>query len=118
MAARTPNSVVSTGTTPTAAAQLSAWASADTISESIIGSRGVVAIIANSSGGSLDCRVGDPGLTPAGNAAANAYTTITVADGATKWIYIGPTNVDKTLGYAKVGASVTNAGFTIQLLQY
>ena len=83
----------------------------------VVGARGVVAEVTNSSGGSLDFRVQDPGTTPAGNAAANGYTTITVANGATAMVYIGPNNVDDD-SLCDIGASTTNAGFTMRLYRY
>lgn len=118
MAALTVTAATSTGATPVAPAQITAWSTGDTISSSDIGARGVTAIVANASGGSLDFRVSDPGTTPAGNAAANAYTTVTVPNSATRWVYIGPANVDNSTGAVKVGASTTNAAFTVQLARY
>ncbi len=118
MALLTVVAATASGATPTAAAQITAWASGDTISSSDIGSRGVVAIVANASGGSLDFRVEDPGTTPSGNAAANGYTTVTVPNNTTRWAYTGPSNVNPTNSTVKVGASTTNAAFTVQLARY
>lgn len=118
MAALTAQTVTAAGVEQAAAVQISAWSSPDTISASVIGSRGVVAIVANGSGGPLDLRVQDPGRTPAGNAAANGYTTVTVPDGDTFVVFIGPNNVDPSDGVVDIGASTTNAAFTIQLLRY
>lgn len=118
MALLTVGTATAVGTTPTAPAQITAWASGDTVSQSDVGDRGVVAIVVNTSGGSLDFRVEDPGTTAAGNAAANGYTTVTVPNSGTRWVYIGPGNVNRTNGTVKVGASTTNAAFTIQLARY
>ena len=118
MAALTVTTATGPGVTPTAAAQITAWSTGDTISAADIGAGGVMAIVTNASGGSLDFRVGDPGLTPAGNAAANAYTTVTVANNGTKWVFIGPANVDPSTGAVKVGASTTDAAFKIQLARH
>jgi hypothetical protein len=119
MAALTATIPVSTGVAPATPAQITAWSgTGDTLSESVIGDRGVVCIVTNSSGGSLDFRVSDPGRTPAGNAAANGYTTVTVANGATRWVYVGRGNVDPATGVAKIGASTSNAAFTVLVLQY
>ncbi len=119
MSVLTIGAAVRTGATPTAAAQITAWSgTGDTINASDISSRGVVAIVANASGGSLDFRVEDPGTTPAGNSAANGYTTVTVANNTTKWVYIGPSNVNKTNNNVKVGASTSNAAFTVQVVRY
>jgi hypothetical protein len=118
MAALTITAATLAGATPAAAAQISAWASTpDTIDGSIIGTRGVVAIVTNSSGGSLDFRVGDPGVTPAGNAVAVGYSAVTVPNSATRWVFIGPANVNSS-SVAQVGASTTNAAFTVQLVRY
>jgi len=119
MAALTPVTAVGTGATPPSPAQITAWSgTGDTISSTVIGQRGVLCIVANGSGGSLDFRVSDPGATPAGNAAANGYTTITVPDSATRWVFVGPHNVDPDTGSAKVGASTSNAAFTVAVARY
>ncbi len=118
MAALSVQRPTSTGTTPSAPAQISAWASADTISGSEVGERGLIAIVANGSGGSLDFRVSDPGTTPAGNAPANGYTTITVPNAAARDVFIGKNNVNPATGQVTVGASTTNAAFTVRLVQH
>lgn len=118
MAALTVTAATAAGATPAAAAQISAWSGTpDTIDGSLIGTRGVMCIVANTSGGSLDFRVGDPGVTPAGNAAANGYSITTVPNGATRWVYVGPNNVNSS-SVAQVGASTTNAGFTVQVARF
>ena len=118
MAALTAQTAVAAGAEQVAAVQISAWSGPDTISSSVIGARGVVAVVANASGGPLDFRVQDPGTTPAGNTPANGYTTVTVPDTETWLVFIGPNNVDPDDGLCDVGASTTDAGFTIQLLRY
>lgn len=118
MAALTVQTITATGVAAPAPAQITAWSTGDTIAASEVGERGVVAIVANASGGSLDFRVGDPGLTPAGNPAANAYTTVTVANSASQQVFIGKNNVDPATGVVKVGASTTNAAFTVRLIRY
>lgn len=105
--------VTAAGTTAAAPTQLAAWASADTISGSDIGDRGVIVEVNNTSGGSLDLRVGDPGSTPAGNPAANAYRTITVPTGTKTRALVTQANVNPSTGVAQVGASSTNAAFTV-----
>lgn len=118
MAALTATTATADGTEAPTPAQISAWASPDTIASSVIGSRGVVAVVVNGTAGSLDFRVQDPGETPAGNSAANGYTTVTLAAGETHWVYIGPHNVDPSDGLCDVGASSSDAAFTIQLLRF
>lgn len=119
MAVLTVNTAVATGTTPAAAVQITAWSgTGDTISANEIGDRGVIATVANASGGSLDFRVEDVGATPAGNAAANGYTTVTVANNVTKTVFISRNNVNGTNGTVKVGASTSNAAFTVQIHRY
>lgn len=115
MAVLTTNVSTAVGMTPVAPAQISAWASADQISANDVGPDGLTAIVANASGGSLDFRVEDPGTTRAGNPAANGYTTVTVPNGSTRGVFIGPGNVNATNNSVKVGASTTNAAFTVQL---
>lgn len=114
MAALTVTTVTAAGITPAAGVQITAWSgTGDTISANDIGSRGVWVEVSNTSGGSLDLRVEDPGLTPAGNAAANGYTTITVPTAGARKVYIGPTNVNPTTNTVKIGASTSNAAFTV-----
>jgi hypothetical protein len=118
VAALTITAATAAGVAPAAAAQISAWAGTpDTIDGSVIGTRGVMAVVSNTSGGSLDFRVGDPGVTPAGNPAANGYTIVTVPNTSTRWVYIGPNNVNSS-GVVQVGASTTNAAFTVQIARF
>lgn len=117
MAALTAQTVTAAGITPSAPTQISAWSGPDTISSTEIGDRGLWAEVTNNSGGSLDFRVQDPGRTPAGNTATNGYTTVTVANTVTKLVFIGKNNVD-TDGLCDVGASTTNASFTVRLFRY
>lgn len=119
MALLTVTTAVSTGTTPPGPAQITAWSgTGDTIAAGDVGDRGVMAVVTNTSGGSLDFRVEDPGATPAGNTAANGYTTITVPNSATRDVFIGPKNVNPTTGTVKVGASASNAAFTVVVRRY
>ncbi len=119
MAALTVQTVTPAGITPAAGVQITAWSgTGDTISSSEIGERGIWAEVANSSGGSLDFRVSDLGTTPAGNAAANGYTTVTVPTAQSRKVFIGKNNVDPTTGVVKVGASTSNAAFTVACFRY
>ena len=119
MAALTVTAATAAGATPAAAAQITAWSgTGDAIAASDIGAKGVVCIVANASGGSLDFRVNDSGSTDAGNAAANGYTTVTVPNNATRWVYVGIANLDTTGASVKVGASTSNAAFTVQCIRY
>lgn len=119
MAALSVQSVTSTGITPSAPVQITAWSgTGDTIEASLLGSRGVVAVVSNTSGGSLDFRVSDTGTTPAGNAAANGYTTVTVPNSGTREVLITKANVNPTTGQVKVGASTSNASFTVRCKRY
>jgi hypothetical protein len=120
MALLTVNTVTSAGIVPSAPTQISAWSGTpDTISSSDIGERGVIAEITNTSGGSLDFRVSDSRTTPAGNPAANGYTTLTVATGGQGGrMLITQNNVNLATGLASVGASTTNAAFTVRLVRY
>lgn len=116
MAALTVKSVTAVGVDP-APVQLSAWATPDTIPASEIG-KGVVALVANGTAGSLDLRVGDTGVTPAGNAPANPYRVVAVPAGESRLVYIGPANVDATVNAVEVGASAADAAFTVAVLRY
>lgn len=117
MALLTTNVATAPGITPVGPAQITAWPGGDTISVSDIGDAGLKALVANTSGGSLDFRVEDPGATGAGNPAANGYTTVTVPNSQSRLVFIGPANVNRTNGTVKVGASTTNAAFTVQLIK-
>jgi hypothetical protein len=101
-----------------AAAQITAWPAGDTISLGDIGERGVLAIITNTSGGALEFRISDPGTTPAGNPVALAYEATSVANNATLFEVITKHHVDPATGVAKIGASTTNAAFTVRLVRY
>ena len=118
MAALTVQTVTAVGITPNAAVQITAWPAGDTVATAELGDRGVWAEVANTSGGSLDFRVNDSGATPAGNAAANGYTTVTVPTASSRLVWISKSNVDPAAGGAKVGASTTNAAFTVRLFRY
>lgn len=119
MALLTVGVPTSPGITPPTPATISAWASADTIDASLVGDRGVMAIVVNTSGGSLDFRVEDPKTTPAGNTATNGYTTVPVPTGQTRWVFIGPSNVNGTTNSVKVGSSGAAVGtFTVQIVRY
>jgi hypothetical protein len=117
MALLTTNVATGPGITPVAPAQITAWSTGDTISASDVGDTGLNALVANASGGSLDFRVEDPNTTQAGNSAANGYTTVTVPTGQSRLVFIGPGNVNRSNGTVKVGASTTNAAFTVQLIK-
>jgi hypothetical protein len=117
MAALTVVRPTSTGATPPAPAQITAYSgTGDTIDAGNIGERGVVAIVANASGGSLNFQVSDAGTTPAGNPAANGFTTIAVPNSSSRWVFIGKNNIDPSTGLVKVGASTSNASFTVTVL--
>ncbi len=119
MALLTTGSATGAGVTPPTPATITAWSTGDQIAASDIGSRGLLAIVVNTSGGSLDFRYEDPGYTPASNPAANGYATVTVPTGQTRWIYIGPNSVNQTTGAVKVGSSgAAVSTFNIQLARY
>lgn len=113
MALLTVATVSTAGTTAAAPTQLAAWAGPDTIDGGVIGNDGVIVEVNNTSGGSLDLRIGDPGSTAAGNPAANGYRIIAVATGAKARVRVTQANVNPATGVAQVGASATNAAFTI-----
>ncbi len=118
MAALTVNTATAVGITPAPPVQITAWSgTGDTVTQSEVGDTGVKAIVSNTSGGSLDFRVEDPGATPAGNTAANGYTTVTVPNTQSRHVFIGPNNVNRTNGTVKVGASTSNAAFTVQIVK-
>lgn len=119
MAALTVQTITAAGITPALPVQITAWASGgDTIAATEIGRRGVIAEVDNASGGLLEFRVQDPGKTPAGNPAANGYTAVPVAAGASARVFIGPANVDRVAGTVQVGASSSSAQFTVRLFRY
>lgn len=113
MALLTVATVSTAGTTAAAPTQLAAWASPDTIDGGAIGSDGVIVEVNNTSGGALNLRIGDPGTTAAGNPPANGYREIAVANGARVRARVTQANVNPATGVAQVGASTTNAAFTI-----
>lgn len=119
MATLVVNTVTAAGIAPAAGVQITAWSgTGDALLASDVGDRGVWVEVSNTSGGSLDFRVGDPLTTPAGNAAANGYQTYTIANSASRKIYIGKNNVDPNTNAVKVGASTSNANFTVAAYRY
>lgn len=76
----------------------------DTISGDAIGDRGVILDVNNASGGSINVTIGDPGTTPAGNAAAGspAGRVVAVPAGQQRDIYISPRNVDPATGVVTI----------------
>ena len=113
MALLTVQTISTNGSIGNAPTQLAAWASPDTINGGDIGSDGCIVEVRNTSGGSLDLRVGDPGTTAAGNGATNGYESLTVANNATGRHRVTQANVNPATGLAQVGASTTNAAFTV-----
>lgn len=105
--------ITNVGVSAAAPTQLAAWAGPDTIDGGLIGDSGVIVEVSNTSGGSLDLRVGDPGTTAAGNSPTNGYRTITVANSGKFRARVTQANVNPATGVAQVGASTTNAAFTI-----
>jgi hypothetical protein len=90
MALLSPQSAPAVASAP---AQITAWPAGDTISLGDIGDRGVLAIVSNTSGGSLNWRVSDPGLTPASDLTFRSlkfsgtitlHSVATTAEGARK----------------------------------
>ena len=100
---------VRTITAAGAAITRSAVSASDTIDGGQIGDRGVVLDVNNGSGSSINVTIGDPGLTPAGNAAAGspAGRVVAVPAGAQRQIYVGPKNVDPSTGVATITYSAT-----------
>ena len=102
MAALTP-------TRPTAAGV--AWSpqavsSSDTISSSVLGSRGAILVVTNGGGSDDSVEVSDSGLTPAGNPADT--TPVNVAAGTSVAIRISPRAVDPSTGVVTVTHSQTS----------
>ena len=119
MALLTTNVATGPGITPVPPATITAWSgTGDTISANDIGDTGVTALVVNTSGGPLDFRVEDPNSTPAGNPAANGYTTVTVPTGQSKHVKITKNNVNQTTNTVKVGSSGTAVStFNVQLVK-
>jgi hypothetical protein len=102
---------VRTITVTGAAVARSAVAASDTIDGGAIGDRGVILDVNNASGGSINVTIGDPGQTPAGNAAAGspAGRVVAVPAGAQRQIYVGPKNVDPATGVVTITYSATTS---------
>jgi hypothetical protein len=97
-------------TTPTAAGV--AWTPAavsasDTISSSILGTRGAYLVVINGGGSSDTVTVSDSGLTPAGNVATAG--TNAVANGTTEAMFISPRAVNPSTGVVTVTHSFTTS---------
>ena len=108
MAAVTTQSVVTTGTTPSAITP----AASDTIAVGQFGANGVVARVITT-GTATDVSVSDPGLTPSGNAG----TVVPVSCPATgiRMIYIPRSAVVPATGLATISFSGARTGVTYEL---
>jgi hypothetical protein len=118
MAALTVQTVTGAGVEPSTPVQITAWSgTGDTLTAGQLGERGVVLQVANDSGGPLDLRINDSGRTPAGNPVALGYETHTIADGDVLEVLVTKESCS-TAGVVKIGASTSNAAFTVRALRY
>ncbi|WP_078651922.1 hypothetical protein, partial [Streptomyces xylophagus] len=97
-------------TVPTAAGV--AWSpaavsSSDTISASILGSRGAYLVVINGGGSPDNVTISDSGFTPAGNAASTSANA--VANGTTEVMFISPKRVNPSTGLVTVAHSFTTS---------
>jgi hypothetical protein len=82
-------------------------AASDTFSANDIGSKGLVLLVTNGSGGSINVTVADPGRTRLGNTGTAAAQA--VADTATRVFWLSPDHVDPSTGVATVTYSGTTS---------
>lgn len=91
-----------TATTPTAAGVATpgaAVAASDTVSSTLLGSRGVYLEILNASASTDNITISDSGRTPAGNIAGTAGTySVTVTGTSNKIFYVSPAQANLTTG--------------------
>lgn len=113
MALLTVNTITSAGVTT----GLAAVSASDTISGNDIGSDGIFLDVNNANAGTLTVTVSDPGTTPAGNPASGSATTITLATGTRKRIFVGPKNVNPSTGVATITYSPTSS-VTAEAVRY
>lgn len=105
MAALTAITPVVAGVASTGAAV----AASDTIAQSILGGRGAYLEIINAGASSDTVTIKDFGTTRAGNALASNQYTVTVANAASKVIWIKPEMVDPSTGLVTVAHSFTTS---------
>jgi hypothetical protein len=86
-----------------------AVAASDTIAQSILGQRGAYLEIINGGASSDTVTIKDFGTTAAGNALTSNQYTVTVANGASKVIWIKPSQVDPSTGLVTVAHSFTTS---------
>ncbi|HEY9411121.1 MAG TPA: hypothetical protein VIP77_16195 [Jiangellaceae bacterium] len=113
MAAVSSQSIVNTGTTP---AQITPAAS-DTIAPGQFGAIGCVIRVATT-GTATDVNVSDPGFTPSGNVAGGtpqAGRVISCPATGIRTIFIPPTAVDQSAGFATITFSGVRTGVTYEL---
>ncbi len=99
-----------TATQPTAAGVATpgaAVAASDTISSTILGSRGAYLEILNGNAGADTMTISDAGSTPAGQPLVGGNYTVTVNATSNKVFYISPQQVNLTTGLVTVTHSVT-----------
>ena len=84
-----------------------AVSASDTIDQSVLGARGAYLEIVNGNASSDTVTISDYGTTPAGNALTSNQYTVTVANGASKIIWIKSSQVNPSTGQVTVAHSVT-----------
>lgn len=84
-----------------------AVSASDTISQSDIGTTGVLLNVINAGGGSINVTVSDPNTTAVGN--AGTTTAQAVANGTDGWFRILPGHVNSSTGVATVAYSGTTS---------
>lgn len=92
--------VASTGT---------AVSASDTIDQGTLGSQGCYVEVVNAGGSSDTVTISDYGSTAAGNTLASNQYTVAVANGASKVIFIRPTQVNPATGLVTVAHSFTTS---------
>lgn len=105
MAALTAITPVVAGVASTGAAV----AASDTIAQSVLGQRGAYLEIINGGGSSDTVTIKDYGTTAAGNSLTSNEYTVTVANGASKVIWVKPSQVDPSTGLVTVAHSFTTS---------
>ena len=86
-----------------------AVAASDTVDQSILGQRGAYLDVINGGGSSDTVTIKDFGTTRAGNSLTSNQYTVSVANGASKVIWLKPEMVDPSTGLITITHSFTTS---------
>lgn len=84
-----------------------AVASSDTVSQTILGTRGAILEILNGNASTDNMTISDSGATPAGSTLSGGTYAVSVTNATNKVFFLHPAQVDPTTGLITITHSVT-----------